>query len=100
MARYTGPTSKIARKFGEAIFGEDKSFERKNYPLNPILPAEDHEITSPFLFVNEMIILLKDATICASPVDSTTTLRFFATLLFVFAIALNMLYFIRQLRIT
>ncbi|MAJ37772.1 MAG: 30S ribosomal protein S4 [Flavobacteriaceae bacterium] len=32
MARYTGPTSKIARKFGEAIFGEDKSFERKNYP--------------------------------------------------------------------
>jgi len=44
--------------------------------------------------------LLKDATICASPVDSTTTLRFFATLLFVFAIALNMLYFIRQLRTT
>lgn len=32
MARYTGPTSKIARKFGEAIFGDDKSFEKKNYP--------------------------------------------------------------------
>lgn len=32
MARYTGPKSKIARKFGEAIFGEDKSFEKKNYP--------------------------------------------------------------------
>jgi small subunit ribosomal protein S4 len=32
MARYTGPKTKIARKFGEAIFGEDKSFERKNYP--------------------------------------------------------------------
>ena len=32
MARYTGPTTKIARKFGEAIFGEDKSFEKRNYP--------------------------------------------------------------------
>ncbi|HPF96124.1 MAG: 30S ribosomal protein S4 [Flavobacteriaceae bacterium] len=32
MARYTGPKTKIARKFGEAIFGEDKSFERRNYP--------------------------------------------------------------------
>lgn len=32
MARYTGPKSKIARKFGEAIFGDDKSFEKRNYP--------------------------------------------------------------------
>ncbi|NLP58258.1 30S ribosomal protein S4 [Lutibacter sp. B1] len=32
MARYTGPKTKIARKFGEAIFGDDKSFERRNYP--------------------------------------------------------------------
>lgn len=32
MARYTGPKSKIARKFGETIFGDDKSFEKKNYP--------------------------------------------------------------------
>jgi small subunit ribosomal protein S4 len=32
MARYTGPKSKIARKFGEAIFGEDKSFEKRNFP--------------------------------------------------------------------
>lgn len=32
MARYTGPTSKIARKFGEPIFGDDKAFERKKYP--------------------------------------------------------------------
>ena len=32
MARYTGPKTKIARKFGEAIFGEDKSFETRNYP--------------------------------------------------------------------
>jgi len=32
MARYIGPKTKIARKFGEAIYGSDKSFERKNYP--------------------------------------------------------------------
>ncbi len=32
MARYTGPTTKIARKFGEPIFGPDKNYERKNYP--------------------------------------------------------------------
>ena len=32
MARYIGPKSKIARKFGEPIFGSDKSFEKRNYP--------------------------------------------------------------------
>ena len=32
MARYIGPKSKIARKFGEPIFGPDKAFEHKNYP--------------------------------------------------------------------
>lgn len=31
MARYTGPKTKIARKFGEAIFGDDKAFEKRNY---------------------------------------------------------------------
>jgi small subunit ribosomal protein S4 len=32
MARYTGPKTKIARKFSDPIFGTDKSFEKKNYP--------------------------------------------------------------------
>ena len=32
MARYTGPKSKIARKFGEPIFGEDKVLAKKNFP--------------------------------------------------------------------
>ena len=32
MARYTGPKSRIARKFGEAIFGPDKVLSRKNFP--------------------------------------------------------------------
>jgi len=32
MARYIGPTTKMARKFREPIFGPDKSFDKKNYP--------------------------------------------------------------------
>ena len=32
MARDTGPKTKIARKFGEPIFGSDKAFEKRNYP--------------------------------------------------------------------
>jgi small subunit ribosomal protein S4 len=32
MARYTGPKSKIARKFKEPIFGADRALEKKNYP--------------------------------------------------------------------
>ena len=32
MARYTGPKTRISRKFGEPIYGADKAFEKKNYP--------------------------------------------------------------------
>lgn len=32
MARYTGPKTKKARAFGEAIYGPDKSFDKKKYP--------------------------------------------------------------------
>jgi small subunit ribosomal protein S4 len=32
MARYTGPTTKKARAFGDPIFGFDKAFERRKYP--------------------------------------------------------------------
>ncbi|MFI5220453.1 MAG: 30S ribosomal protein S4 [Bacteroidia bacterium] len=32
MARYIGPTTKIARKFREAIYGPDKNFDKRNYP--------------------------------------------------------------------
>lgn len=32
MARYTGPTTKKSRSFGESIFGFDKAFERRKYP--------------------------------------------------------------------
>lgn len=32
MARYTGPATKKARTFGEAIYGYDRSFEKRKYP--------------------------------------------------------------------
>ena len=32
MARYTGPKTKIARKFGEPIYGPDRYFEKRSYP--------------------------------------------------------------------
>ncbi|MBU0764348.1 MAG: 30S ribosomal protein S4 [Bacteroidetes bacterium] len=32
MAKYIGPKTKIARKFGDTIYGPDRSFEKKNYP--------------------------------------------------------------------
>jgi small subunit ribosomal protein S4 len=32
MAKYIGPKTRIARKFGDPIFGPDRAFEKKNYP--------------------------------------------------------------------
>src|ERR1700760_788331 len=32
MARYTGPKSRISRRYGVALYGPSKSLERKNYP--------------------------------------------------------------------
>ena len=32
MARYTGPKSRVARKFGDPIYGPDKHLDRKNFP--------------------------------------------------------------------
>ena len=40
MARYTGPKTKIARKFHEPIYGPDKVFERKNYA--PGMHGQNH----------------------------------------------------------
>lgn len=32
MAKYTGPKTKISRKFNDYIFGSSKAFKKKNYP--------------------------------------------------------------------
>lgn len=54
MARYTGPKTKIARKFGEPIYGADKYFEKKNYP-----PGQ-HGITKRRKKTSEYGIQLKE----------------------------------------
>ena len=54
MARYKGPQTRIARKFGEAIFGFDKAFEKKNYP-----PGQ-HGMTRKRKTLSEFGIQLKE----------------------------------------
>ena len=39
MARYTGPRTKISRRFGEPLFGPDKALERRNFPPGQHGPA-------------------------------------------------------------
>jgi small subunit ribosomal protein S4 len=48
MARYTGPRTKISRKFGETIFGFDKSYERKPYPPGQHGGAKNRRKTSEY----------------------------------------------------
>ena len=61
MARYTGPKTKIARKFGEPIFGSDKAFEKRNYPLGSMvsLNEEVKNLSTQFsLWKNKKLNLL------------------------------------------
>lgn len=48
MARYTGPKTKIARKFGEPIYGADKNYEKKNYPPGQHGLAKKRKKTSEY----------------------------------------------------
>lgn len=48
MARYTGPRTKIARKFGEPIYGGDKYFEKKNFPPGQHGLAKKRKKTSEY----------------------------------------------------
>ncbi len=48
MARYTGPTTKIARKFGEPIYGPDKYFEARNFPPGQHGFAKKHKKSSEY----------------------------------------------------
>ena len=51
MARYTGPKTKIARKFGEPIFGDDKSFEKRN----------DYKIVYQPVVFNELLKIIENS---------------------------------------
>lgn len=48
MARYIGPKTKIARKFGEPIYGVDRYFEKKNYPPGQHGLAKKRKKTSEY----------------------------------------------------
>ncbi|MBP5505564.1 MAG: 30S ribosomal protein S4 [Bacteroidales bacterium] len=48
MARYTGPKTKIARKFGEPIYGPDKYLDKKNYPPGQHGLAKKRKKTSEY----------------------------------------------------
>jgi len=48
MARYTGPKTKIARKFSEPIFGFDKAYERKPYPPGQHGASKNRKKTSEY----------------------------------------------------
>jgi len=48
MARYTGPRTKMARKFGDPIFGPDKSFEKRKYPPGQHGPSKRRKQSSNY----------------------------------------------------
>ena len=48
MARYIGPKTKIARKFGEPIYGADRYFEKKSYPPGQHGLAKKRKKTSEY----------------------------------------------------
>ena len=48
MARYTGPKTKMARRFGEAIFGPDRSFEKRKYPPGQHGPSKRRKQKSDY----------------------------------------------------
>ena len=53
MARYNGPTSKIARRFGEPIFGFDKALERKSYKPGQHGPSKRRRQKSEYAIMLE-----------------------------------------------
>lgn len=48
MARYRGPKTKIARKFGSPIYGPDKAYEKKNYPPGQHGPSKRRRKVSEY----------------------------------------------------
>ena len=46
MARYTGPRTKIARKFGEAIFGPDKFLRKRTIPRDNMASIKEEKLLS------------------------------------------------------
>ena len=53
MARYTGPTTRINRRFGMALFAPNKAFERKGYPPGQHGPRLRRKVSDYSLGLNE-----------------------------------------------
>ena len=53
MARYTGPTTRLSRRFGQPIFGSNKSFEKKNYPPGIHGPRRRRKMSEYAVGLNE-----------------------------------------------
>ncbi len=53
MARYTGPTTRISRRFGQPIMGSNKSFEKKNYPPGVHGPRLRRKVSEYSIGLNE-----------------------------------------------
>ena len=53
MARYTGPTTRISRRFGQPIFGATKAFEKRNFPPGQHGPKLRRKLSEYAVGLNE-----------------------------------------------
>src|SRR5437868_2379375 len=53
MARYTGPTTRISRRFGQHILGSGKAFERRSYPPGVHGPKMRRKLSEYAVGLNE-----------------------------------------------
>ena len=53
MSRYTGPTTRINRRFGEAIFPANRAFEKKSYPPGQHGPRLRRKLSDYAIGLNE-----------------------------------------------
>jgi small subunit ribosomal protein S4 len=53
MARYTGPTTRISRRFGQPIFGATKAYEKRSYPPGQHGPKLRRKLSEYAVGLNE-----------------------------------------------
>ena len=53
MARYTGPTTRISRRFAQPIFGATKAFEKRNFPPGQHGPKLRRKLSEYAVGLNE-----------------------------------------------
>jgi len=53
MARYTGPTTRISRRFGQPIFGSTKAYEKRTYPPGQHGPKLRRKLSEYAVGLNE-----------------------------------------------